>query len=227
LPRAAVIRLGGLDLIPDPSGALYIPDFETLIVADLHLEKASSLAARGIALPPYDTRETITLLASAMSAHRPRRVIFLGDSFHDANGPSRMVPDDLAQLRRTIADAEPIWVAGNHDPAFAFALGMATLSIALGPLTLRHEPELELGKGELEVAGHLHPVAAVVQRGRRLQERCFAASQTRLLLPAFGSLTGGLNVRAPAIAALFTGDRFSVWLAGARGVHRFPATRLA
>jgi uncharacterized protein len=227
LPKAAVIRLGGLDLIPDLSGALHIPDFETLIVADLHLEKASSLAARGIALPPYDTRETIALLASAIAAHHPRRVIFLGDSFHDANGPSRLVPDDLAGLRHAIADAEAIWIAGNHDPAFAFALGATAISVSLGPLTLRHEPLTELGEGELEIAGHFHPVAAVVQRGRRLQERCFAASQTRLLLPAFGSLTGGLNVRTPAIAALFPDGRFAVWMTGTRGVHRFPATRLA
>jgi DNA ligase-associated metallophosphoesterase len=222
-----VIQLGGLDLIPDLSGALYVPDFTTLIVADLHLEKASSLAGRGIALPPYDTRETIALLAASIAAHRPRRVIFLGDSFHDAEAPRRLVHDDLTGLRRAIGKAEPIWIAGNHDPNFTFDLGSAALSVALGPLTLRHEPQIELGEGEMEIAGHLHPVAAIVRRGRRIQQKCFAGNQVRVVVPAFGSLTGGLNVRAPAISELFPGGRFSVWMFGANGVHRFPAGRLA
>jgi hypothetical protein len=218
--------LSGLDLIPDPSGALHIPDFATLVIADLHLEKASSLAARGLALPPYDTREAIALLAAVIAAHRPRRVMFLGDSFHDAGGPGRLLADDLSALRRAIGPAEPIWIAGNHDPDFAFDLGTPALSASLGPVTLRHEPQGELGEGECEIAGHLHPVAAVIQRGRRLQRKCFVASSARLVLPAFGVLSGGVNVNSRAFVAVFPGRHFTIWMAGPEAIYRFPASRI-
>jgi metallophosphoesterase superfamily enzyme len=122
-PSRSRIKLAGIELVPDLSGALYIPDFATLVFSDLHLEKASSLAARGMALPPYDTRATIALLAHAVANHRPQRIVFLGDSFHDADGPTRLLGEDLDNLRRAIGGAEAIWIAGNHDPSFTFDLG--------------------------------------------------------------------------------------------------------
>ncbi len=63
MSRTQRISLGGLDFIPDLSGALYAPDFATLLVADLHLEKGTSLARRGVHLPPYDTRESLDAAA--------------------------------------------------------------------------------------------------------------------------------------------------------------------
>lgn len=197
-----------------------------MVFSDLHLEKSSSLAARGMALPPYDTRATIALLANAIAAFAPKRIVFLGDSFHDAQGPARLIADDLDSLRRAIGGAETIWIAGNHDPRFTFDLGTTAETLALGPLTLRHEPRGRLGANEAEIAGHLHPVAAVVQRGRRLQQKCFVASECRLVMPAFGVLTGGLNVMARPFASLFAEARFSVWMLGQERLHRFPAKRL-
>jgi hypothetical protein len=225
-PSRSRIKLAGIELVPDLSGALYIPDFATLVFSDLHLEKASSLAARGMALPPYDTRATIALLAHAVANHRPQRIVFLGDSFHDADGPTRLLGEDLDNLRRAIGGAEAIWIAGNHDPSFTFDLGGTAETLALGPISLRHEPRLRLADGEAEIAGHLHPVAAVIQRGRRLQQKCFVADEHRLVMPAFGVLTGGLNVTARPFKGLFADARFSVWMLGSERLHRFPATRL-
>ncbi len=100
MSRTQRIALGGLDFIPDLSGALYVPEFDTLIVADLHLEKASSIARRGVHLPPYDTRATLAQLALAIEASNPRRLIFLGDSFHDSDAGSRIARDDVERLGR-------------------------------------------------------------------------------------------------------------------------------
>ena len=141
LSKAHPIPLGGLDLIPDLSGALYVPDFNTLLVADLHLEKGSSLARRGVHLPPYDTRESLLQLRAVIEALRPRCVIFLGDSFHDGEARQRIGDDDLQLLRQLTFSQDTIWISGNHDPHPPRDVGGSVASqVSLGPLTLRHEP---------------------------------------------------------------------------------------
>src|SRR4051794_12627765 len=141
LSRAQSIRLGGVELLPDLSGALYAPEFRTLIVADLHLEKASSLARRGIHLPPYDTRQTLAQLEAAIVNCNPERVIFLGDSFHDGDARSRIAEDDVVQLAAVLDGRDAIWIAGNHDPAPPPDLCTKVADyVLLGPLLLRHAP---------------------------------------------------------------------------------------
>ena len=215
------IRLAGLDLVPDLSGAAYVPDYATLLVADLHLEKGSAAAARARGLlPPYDTRTTLMLLAAAVDRFRPRRLIALGDSFHDGGGPDRMDRGDAAFLDGLAERTEIVWIAGNHDPALPRVLpGRRVLELALGPLALRHEPRPGAAP---EIAGHLHPVAALVRRGRRLRCRCFVAGPDRLVMPAFGAYTGGLDVSAAPFRPLFPDDRFGVWMLGSRRIHLVP-----
>lgn len=224
LSRSHRIVLGGMDFIPGQSGALYAPDFATLLVADLHLEKGSSLARRGIHLPPYDTRESLAQLKAALDDARPRRLIFLGDSFHDGDARDRIDPEDLASLRAITATVETVWITGNHDPAPPSDVGGAIMrEVALGAITLRHEPAA-LDADELEIAGHLHPAAAVEQRGHRIRCRCFIADDRRIIMPAFGSYTGALSVRHSAFDGLF--GSYHVWMIGARAIHRFPAAKV-
>ena len=224
LSRAHTISLGGLGFIPDLSGALYAPDFSTLLVADLHLEKGTSLARRGVHLPPYDTRESLALLQAAIAAVAPQRIIFLGDSFHDAGARQRIDTADLDLLRGLTAAFQVIWITGNHDPAPPADIGGSIAAeVALGPVTLRHVPGA-LREDELEIAGHLHPAAAIDQRGRRIRCRCFAGDHRRIVMPAFGSYTGALNVTAAPFAPLF--DAFDVWMIGTRAIHRFPSHRV-
>lgn len=224
LSRAHRIPLGGLDLVPDLSGALYVPDYDTLLVADLHLEKGTSLARRGIHLPPYDTRESLRQLSAVLAETRPARLIFLGDSFHDMEARERIDAADLALLRAITSAITTIWITGNHDPAPPSDIGGSiTGEVALGPVTLRHEPRA-LRDGEIEIAGHLHPAASVEQRGRRIRCRCFIADERRLIMPAFGSYTGALGISSEAFAGLF-GD-FEVWMLGGRAVHRLPGKRV-
>lgn len=221
-----MISLGGLDLIADLSGALFVPDYRALLVADLHLEKGSSYAARGQALPPYDTRATLGLLEDVIARLKPDRLIALGDSFHDTRAQSRMAADDLARLNRLAEICEPIWITGNHDESLPQALrGSVAASLMLGPLRLIHIPSAPEDE-DCEIAGHLHPVAVVTRKGRRIRARCFAASRTRLVMPAFGSFAGGLNVLSPAFSGIFP-QGFTAYMIGTRGLHAFPPAALS
>ena len=224
LSRSHLISLGGLDFIPALSGALYAPAFRALLVADLHLEKGTSLARRGVHLPPYDTRESLSQLHTALAEARPERLIFLGDSFHDGEARERIDAADLADLRAITSSFETVWITGNHDPSPPADIGGRIVrEMALGPVTLRHEPRA-LAPGECEIAGHLHPAAAVHARGHRIRCRCFIADGRRMIMPAFGSYTGALSVRSQAFDGLF--ETFDVWMIGAKAIHRFPSGKV-
>jgi DNA ligase-associated metallophosphoesterase len=227
LSRAKRITLGGVELLPDLLGALYIPDFETLLIADLHLEKASSLARRGVHLPPYDTRSTLEALRHSVEWSQPRSIVFLGDSFHDPDGSSRLDRNDREMLATIAGDKDVIWLGGNHDPVPDPCLGgRSGTMLVLGPLVLRHEPSSPLD-GQYEIAGHLHPAAALAQRGRLIRCRCHAGDERRLVMSAYGSFTGGLSVGAAPFAQVFESGEFFVWMLGGRAVHRFPASRVS
>jgi hypothetical protein len=217
------LRLEGLDLEPDISGALYVPDYRTLLVADLHLEKGSSFAKRGLHIPPYDTRSTLTALETVIVSRKPERLVSLGDSFHDAKAGERLDANDFVRLRRLCETLDVCWLIGNHDPVLPSGLGGRIASeVALGPLTLRHLPKAHLGS-DIEIAGHLHPVASISRRGRRVTSRSFVAGSRRLIMPAFGAYTGGLNVSAPEIASLFDAQAFTAWMIGRRSIYGFSS----
>jgi DNA ligase-associated metallophosphoesterase len=184
-------------------GALWWADERLLIVADLHLEKGSAFARRGQLLPPYDTRETLARLGHLVDRLAPSTIVALGDSFHDDDGPERMAPDDRTTLARLQAGRTWIWIAGNHDPSRPGALaGDHVDALAIGRTILRHEPSDGPAPGE--IAGHLHPAARVVGRGRSVRRRCFIGDGERVVVPAFGAYTGGFNVLDKAFAGLFS-----------------------
>jgi uncharacterized protein len=218
------IALAGATLVADCAGALYWPEESLLVVADLHLEKGSAFAARGVLLPPYDTATTLARLARLIERYAPRLVIALGDSFHDGGGPLRMSGADRAALVVLQRKRDWIWIAGNHDPDPASGIGgRFAKTLALGPLNFRHEPAEQTADGE--VAGHLHPVARVAQRGRAVSRRCFAGDDRRLLMPAFGAYAGGLNVRDRAITVLFNTLDFTAHMLGERRLYAIAAER--
>ncbi len=224
LSRSHKITLSGLEFIPDLSGALYAPEFRALLVADLHLEKGTSFARRGVHLPPYDTRESLKQLKAVLDAVQPERLIFLGDSFHDGAARERIDADDLGLLRSITGAADTIWITGNHDPKPPQDVGGRILDqMALGPVVLRHEPR-KLAEEEAEIAGHLHPAAAINARGHRIRCRCFIAGARRMIMPAFGSYTGALSVTSDAFEGLF--DDFHVWMIGEKAIHRFPKSKV-
>ena len=149
-------------------------------------------------------------------------MVALGDSFHDGGGPARLPRDDREILRALQRGRDWIWITGNHDPEPAADIG-GTFQTALtvGALTFRHLPTGAAG----EIAGHLHPVARVAHRGRAVSRRCFAADATRLVMPAFGAFTGGLNVRDAAFADLFGTLAFTAHMLGEGRLYAFAAKR--
>ncbi len=224
--EAERIRLGDLNLVPGLSGALWAPEQSTLLVADLHFEKGSAFAARGVHLPPYDTSSTLALLERAVASYRPARVISLGDSFHDDTSRERMSEADVERVRRVTGTVRFTWIIGNHDSSPPDDLGGEIVqTVDLAGVELRHEPTSGLGF-QCEIAGHLHPVAAVVRRGRRLRRRCFVSDGTRLIMPAFGAYTGGLNVKSDAFAPVYPSGKFWTWLLGRDSIYRIHARHL-
>ena len=219
------LTLAGARLLTDASGALVWPEAEAMIVADLHLEKGSAYARYGTLLPPYDTRQTLARLADALQRHRPRRVIALGDSFHDTDASRRLDADDQETLIAMVAGHDWFWIAGNHDPHPPVGIGGHCIeSLAIGPLVFTHQA----GDGGIagEISGHFHPKATVSLRGRRVGGRCFVGDSTRLILPAFGAYTGGLDVLDPAIDRLFPLG-FVARILGRGRVHAVPRAALA
>jgi DNA ligase-associated metallophosphoesterase len=218
------LTVAGVALAADCLGALYWPEQGLLVVADLHLEKGSSFARRGTLLPPYDTAATLAGLARLVAHHAPRTVIALGDSFHDGGGPARLSASDRAALAALQRGRDWIWIAGNHDPDPADGIGGTFAAVlSMGALTFRHEPSRDAPDGE--IAGHLHPVARVAQRGRAVSRRCFASDGKALVMPAFGAYTGGLNVRDRAFARVFGARAVTAHMLGARRLYAIAATR--
>ncbi len=198
------MRLGDTLITALHDGALWIAESKTLIVSDLHLEKGSSYALRGQMLPPYDTHAALLKLTDLMLRLQPEIIVSLGDSFHDSGGPNRMDAKDRELLRLLMSRCDWVWVEGNHDGRAPETLGGAFHDVLhVGSLVLRHHPTEAAAPGE--IAGHMHPCAKVTGRGRTVRRRCFATDGARLVMPAFGAFTGGLNVCDDAYANIFPG----------------------
>lgn len=221
---AAPIHLAGHKLLLDPAGAVVWPDEHLLAVADLHLEKGTAAARRGQLVPPWDTAATLDRLALLLRTWRPRTVVALGDTFHDGHGPARMAAADAARLRAMAAATRFVWVGGNHDPEPTHGLpGVVAAEWQLHGLTFRHEAR---PGAEAELCGHHHPKAGVSTRGGRISRPCFVADGRRVMLPAMGAYTGGLDVSHPAIARLFPrGGR--TFLLGQGRLFSFPLAQAA
>ncbi|MBZ9822681.1 ligase-associated DNA damage response endonuclease PdeM [Mesorhizobium sp. CA4] len=217
IAEADIVGIAGERAVCDRRGVLYFPDLRLLAVSDLHLEKGSSFARRGTLIPPYDTGATLLRLQAVIADYEPRIVLSLGDSFHDGGGAGRMHQSFRERLEAMMAGRDWFWVAGNHDPdAPADLLGETVKELAIGSLLFRHEPSKLRVEGE--IAGHLHPCARIVQRGRSVRRRCFASDGGRMIMPAFGAYTGSLNVLDRAYAGLFRLETLVAYMLGAERI---------
>lgn len=222
MARASQLVIADVAFLADLSGVLFWKEQSLLVVSDLHLEKGSSFAARGVLLPPYDTVATLSRLAAVIARYDPRRVIALGDSFHDRSAHERLAAPDREALAAMQARRDWIWIAGNHDPALPSDLGGVVASeVAIGSIMFRHEPTGVAG----EIAGHLHPKARVATRGRAMERRCFACDGERAVMPAFGAYTGGLSIRDVAFAKIFQSAGFMAHVLGDNKLHAIAASR--
>jgi DNA ligase-associated metallophosphoesterase len=216
--------LNGSILRADHFGALYWPERRVVVVSDLHLEKGSAFAARGVPLPPYDTAATLGRLEAVLRNHQPEQVICLGDSFHDQGASERIAPHALRRIQLLTVRYGWTWITGNHDPEPAAIWGGNPLAdLILGPLAFRHEAIAGVGPGE--ISGHFHPKARVRLRGRSASGQCFVTDGRRLIMPSFGAFTGGLDVTSSKIQSLFR-RKYEVLFLGPEKVHRFPRSAL-
>ena len=201
-------------------GALYWPARQALLVADLHLEKASWFARLGQFLPPYDSHATLTALAAEVERTGATRLYCLGDSFHDRFGCERLPASARDLLTGLTSRLDWVWIVGNHDPGFAdHCGGRLADELEVGGVVLRHEAVP--GEPRPELSGHFHPKLRLHLKGRHVSRRCFVASPTKLILPAFGSLTGGLDAHHPEILRSVGGNAAALVPTAGR-LLRFP-----
>ena len=195
----------GHELAALPQGALFWPARRALLVADLHLEKASWFARLGQMLPPYDSVATLADLTALAAASGAEEIWCLGDSFHDRDGCDRLPTKAREMLVGLTSDTRWTWIVGNHDPAIADHCGGAVVEEAeVDGLMLRHEADPDERRPEL--SGHFHPKFRITHRGRNVSRRCFVAAERKLILPAFGALTGGLDAAHPEIVRAVGGQ---------------------
>jgi len=224
-PPTAEFEFAGAEMACDFAGCLFWPRESLLVVSDLHLEKGATFAARGQLIPPYDTSATLRQLQRQIAVWRPARVVSLGDSFHDGDASARMPQPYRDLLTEMMTGREWIWIAGNHDPAPPVGVGgMTCEELVIGPVTFRHEPRA--GWEAAEISGPLHPVARIARRGKTVRRRCFATDGTRMVMPAFGAYTGGLNIREPAFDDLFDETRLHAHLLGRGRVFTIAGSQL-
>lgn len=184
-------------------GALFWPEQGALLVADLHLEKASWFGRHGQMLPPYDSIETLDRVAALVARTGAKAIWCLGDSFHDADAVARLSPSARARLEALVARLDWLWITGNHDADATPGIGRCVNELCVDGIWLRHEARA--GEVAGEISGHFHPKWTVHVRGQRVSRRCFVGTARKLVLPAFGSLTGGLDAAHPALLAAMGG----------------------
>jgi uncharacterized protein len=200
----AFFNFGGAQFQVAGDAALYWHAHRALIVADLHLEKASSYAIHGQMLPPYDSRATLELIAELAREYDVLAVICLGDNFHDVAGEARLHGEAAAQLQSMTQRFDWTWITGNHDPDVAALWGgTVVVERMLDGIMLRHQAEP--GWRSAEISGHFHPKLRMTIRGRNVSRRAFVTSDTKIIMPAFGTLTGGMDASDPVITTAMGG----------------------
>jgi hypothetical protein len=221
----SVILLAHHALKPLAAGAIYWEAERTLIVADLHLEKGAAYAARGRMLPPYDSRTTLRGLAALIMSLAPARVVALGDSFHTSEVATHLGRAEREEIALLQQGREWYWITGNHDPELPSSIGgIVCAALTIAGVTLRHEPSPDTATPE--IAGHLHPAARIARRGEVVRRKCFATDGRRIVMPAFGAYTGGLNVLDDAFAGLLARQRLEAWMMGRSTVYPVLARAL-
>ena len=228
----APFEFAAQEMLLGPGRALFWPAERALLVADLHLEKASWFAKTGQMLPPYDSRDTLERLADAVKATGARRVITLGDNFHDDAGALRLDAHCTGMLEALTRSLDWVWITGNHDEALPKGFGGAIVpELELGGITLRHEARA--GETKPEMSGHYHPKLRINVRNRHIARPCAVLGRAsdgaeRMILPAFGTLTGGMDAGAPEIlAALSPAQSIEALIQAKNRIARFPLWRAA
>lgn len=200
--------LAGQSLFALGSGALWWPDHRLLCISDLHLGKSDRIARKSSTpLPPYDTHDTLLRLQADIEMWQPSAVICLGDSFDDTQAAQDLTDETKLWLSRLQAGRRWVWIAGNHDPGPVELGGTYMFELPMPPLTFRHIADPAQSG---EISGHYHPKANLGAKGTRVSRPCFLIDGNRVILPAYGTYTGGLRSSDPALTGLMRREALSV-----------------
>ncbi len=213
------ITFGGHVLLLDARGALYWPEASILVVSDMHLEKSTFLAAHGSLIPPYDTLDTLQRLRMLLAHYRPRELLLLGDSFHDAHAWLRLDTGLDGHIRAIVSSVERCsWIEGNHDTTLhGSPLEGFHVEREIGGLTFRHEHS---ESALIQIIGHYHPKTSITLHRGKVRGPCFAYTETLLIMPAFGSYTGGLDITHEVYEGLARGQRWQTHLLYKQGIYK-------
>lgn len=204
--------LSGAPLVALGSGALWWPEQDLLVVSDLHLGKSERIARRGgTSLPPYDTRDTLTRLAADLALSHARTLVCLGDSFDDLDAAHALPNEEREWIFRLQAGRRWVWIEGNHDPGPVEFGGTHLAELPLAPLTFRH---IAQDGASGEVSGHYHPKASVALGRRTVTRAAFLIDSNRIILPAYGTYTGGLRTQTPVLRDLMRPEAIAVLTGG-------------
>jgi DNA ligase-associated metallophosphoesterase len=223
ITETPILRFAGHNFEPLASGGLYWHARQTLLVADLHFEKMASFARKGQMLPPYDTGQTLARLETDLRRTRAQRLVSLGDSFHRPDASSLLTNSDRMRLQAITETLDCVWLSGNHDPHPHDIGGVCLPELELDGLTLTHEPQ-KGAKGL--ISGHLHPAARLLINGRTTRKPCFVHDNRLMILPAYGTSTGALNILSPAFAGLLNWPALEVTMLGRERTYPVSPRRL-
>ncbi len=189
-----------------------MPDSRTLCVSDLHLGKSERMARRGGGLlPPYETDDTLQRLFAVIHHYDPAQVICLGDSFDDITAADALPRQSLEQITTLQAGRRWVWIEGNHDPGPVSMGGEHLSDITIDNLAFRHIAT----DARAEVSGHYHPKHRIAGVGPT--RPCFIYDRDRLIMPAFGTYTGGLSCTREPLSSLMDRPAIAV-LTGTRAI---------
>ena len=218
-----LIKFAGQTFELHPDGTLYWPDKKLLIISDLHFEKGSSLALHGIFLPPYDTSETLNKLQEACDRIQPETLLFLGDVFHDKSSLLRITQEDRDKLQAILDRYEIIWIEGNHDEGHAPDNIDIHTQYKIDDINFIHIADKSY-KG-FEISGHYHPSVKFVHKEHKIRRPCFVTNATKMIVPSFGVLTGGLYITDPVYRPIL-GSQFNTYILGTKDVLKLHRSKI-
>ena len=212
------INFSVVSLKLDKSGILFWPEKKIAVASDLHLEKSSYLAKLGIFLPPYESLLTLNRLCKILKKSDIKKLILLGDTFHDNQGYSRLSRESRKKFDYIISKYDTTFILGNHDRNIEIPTVKKVLNLKINEINFCHELSLS---NFYEISGHYHPKVVLKKFNNRISTKCFVISKSKIILPSFGKFTGGLDVNDKVFKSLIK-DECDYFLLHPKKLYHLP-----
>ena len=207
----------------DNSGILIWPKYEIAIVSDLHLEKASSYAKSGQFVPPYDSEETLSKLFLKLEKYKSKKLILLGDTFHDKDAQHRLSDTSKNLFKKLVINYKTILITGNHDPDLNIDKVERFIEYKIDHINFIHKA---IKNKNSQISGHFHPSISLKITEKQIRGKCLIHNENIMILPAFGSLTGGLDIKHKEFQTYF-GNKFIIYLISKKRILKFSSRNIS